>query len=240
MRTDKMLIRSLGLASAKTPSIERISNWARFQGCCNEHSSSFRVVNSDTVKEIIYNNDLKRKTLALIFASAKNPGGGVRRGASAQEECFCSVTNSLPYLEAQKSFYEDNKKTKQKTYLDDALVVNNITIFFDRFCNRIKNEYCDAIFYPSPNRALCDRKLAYAALERRIKNILDYANYHKYEALVLGEWGCGVFGNDKNDLVSIISENVKKFGNKLNISFTVYNKEDVDFYQTAFSSILKD
>jgi O-acetyl-ADP-ribose deacetylase (regulator of RNase III) len=50
----------------------------------------------------------------------------------------------------------------------------------------------------------------------------------------------GFFGNDKNDLVSIISENVKKFGNKLNISFTVYNKEDVDFYQTAFSSILKD
>ncbi|MDD6023455.1 MAG: TIGR02452 family protein [Oscillospiraceae bacterium] len=55
-----------------------------------------------------------RKTCILNFASATNPGGGVTRGSSAQEECICRSSTLYPCLNTRElwnRFYSPHRKT---------------------------------------------------------------------------------------------------------------------------------
>ena len=237
MRTDKVLVQSLTLKSDVKPVVSRIIYWNKYENSGGEFTSKLKVVNSDTITEIL-NLNQQNRSLALIFASAKSPGGGVRRGAVAQEEVFCAVSNALPLLEACEDFYKDNKKTKSKVYLDDALVISNVTIFFDKYGVRTNNQLVDAIFYPAPNRALCDKKSAIDALNRRIKNIIEYSSYHGYDSLIIGEWGTGVFGNDAEDVASAFKDNIANYGGGLDILFTVYNSNNLEYYKNVFKDLL--
>lgn len=236
MKTDKVLLKSLTLKSDVKPVVSRITTWSKYENSGGEFKNKLKVVNSDIITEIL--NQQNRRALALIFASAKSPGGGVRRGAVAQEEVFCAVSNALPLLEACEDFYKDNKKTKSKVYLDDALVISNVTMFFDKYGVRTNNELVDAIFYPAPNRALCDKKSANDALNRRIKNIIEYSNYHGYDSLIVGEWGTGVFGNDVGDVASAFKDNIANYGGGLDILFTVYNSNNLEYYKNVFKGLL--
>ena len=225
MKTDKQLIKSLGLASNGNVSVSRIRDWSKYSKSEYElFTGSFKIKFADTITTILSERAEHRKTLALIFASAKNTGGGVRRGAKAQEEMFCAVTSVLPSLESEKGFYEDNKRTKLKTYLDDALLAKDVSIYFDRYGNRVKNEHCDALFYPSPNRDLCNENEARFSLLKRMKNILDISR--EYDSLVLGEWGTGVFGNKKENVANLFLESIQKYGKDRNIIFTSYEEKE--------------
>ena len=69
-----------------------------------------------------------RRIAILNFASAKNPGGGVRTGASAQEEAICRVTNLYPCLAKIKDdgiFYSANVKSP---YTDKTLYTRDVAI----------------------------------------------------------------------------------------------------------------
>ena len=239
MKTDKQLVKSLGLASDSNVSVARIRDWSQYSRLeYSPFSGSFQIKTGDTLSAILSERSENKKTLALIFASAKSPGGGVRRGAKAQEEMFCAVTNVLPLLESEKSFYEDNKRSKLKTYLDDALLTKDVSIYFDRYGNRIKNEHCDALFYPSPNRDLCSENEAKSAFLKRMKNILDISR--GYDSLVIGEWGTGVFGNKKENVANLFLESIQKYAEDRNIFFTSYEEKDINLYREIFKDILKD
>lgn len=40
-------------------------------------------------------------------------------------------------------------------------------------------------------------------MEARISRVLAIAALHNHEALVLGAWGCGAFGNDGGDIAGL-------------------------------------
>ena len=69
----------------------------------------------------IFSYDMKQKgarpVLVLNLANPVNPGGGVRRGATAQEEDLCRISSLLVSLESMKAktYYDYNSPYKVNT-----------------------------------------------------------------------------------------------------------------------------
>ena len=53
-------------------------------------------------------------------------------------------------------------------------------------------------------------EVIYKVMYARIDRILSIAIHHKYECVILGSFGCGVFGNNINDIAYIFSELLTK------------------------------
>ena len=73
-----------------------------------------------------------KKVAVLNFASATNPGGGVTRGASAQEECLCRCSglySSLNVPETWDLFYTPHRKSKNPIHNDDIIYTPSVTVF---------------------------------------------------------------------------------------------------------------
>ena len=140
------------------------------------------------------------KVAVLNFASARSPGGGFLRGSQAQEESLCYATTLYPALSAQKGFYARNSAWPDAIYADDLLYTPDVLVIRDGFGHLLVQPWCIAVITaPAPNRAaISDRALLARvgpALCRRIDLILGTAARFGHRHLVLGAWGCGVFGN---------------------------------------------
>jgi uncharacterized protein (TIGR02452 family) len=138
----------------------------------------------------------------LNFASARRVGGGFRGGARAQEEDLCRCSGLYPCLQTQPDYYRANRSQHSFLYTDHIIWSPAVPFF------RLRgNDLPDRLFLagvvtaPAPNRrpmvAQEPESLAEvpATLERRWRNVLAVAVAMKQERLVLGAWGCGVFGN---------------------------------------------
>ena len=71
------------------------------------------------------------RAAVLNFASATNPGGGVTRGSSAQEEALCRCSTLYPCLttpELDKGYYQYHRKQQDVRYTDACIYVPNIKI----------------------------------------------------------------------------------------------------------------
>lgn len=158
----------------------------------------------DSVKSVI--RHLNGKTAVLNFASYKNPGGKFIEGSSAQEECLCHASNLYNVLSRFPGYYEWNKKHNNRAlYTDRALYSKNVT-FIDESVTVYGadpvNIQADVITCAAPNFSAAG-KYAHveedennAALLKRVKFVLDIAEDNHVETLILGAYGCGVFGQD--------------------------------------------
>ena len=70
----------------------------------------------------------------LNFASATTPGGGVKKGSSAQEECLCRVSTLLPCLDSEmphRMFYNPHRKTRNPLHNDDIIYTREVLVIKD-------------------------------------------------------------------------------------------------------------
>lgn len=135
----------------------------------------------------------------LDFASFVNPGGGYERGAWAQEEALCSESTLYNVLREQKKWYGQNRtrNINCELYRNRGLVVPKV-----RFEREGFHSYADVIVVAAPNevRARRDYRIDDDTLAKtmrdRIRFVLGIADELGHDKLVLGAFGCGVFGWD--------------------------------------------
>lgn len=171
------------------------------------------------------------KTAVHNFASASNPGGGVERGANAQEECLCRCSGlyfCLNTPEMREGFYKLHRRAKNPIHNDDIILTPDVTVFKTDTAEpelMAESEWydVDVITCAAPN--LRERpsngfnegdghhaaKISAEALaevhEKRLKRILDAAVLEEDEVIILGAFGCGAFRNDPG-IVAAAARNV--------------------------------
>jgi len=156
-----------------------------------------------------------KRTAVLNFASATNPGGGVEKGASAQEECLCRVSTLYPCLADQKmraSFYTPHRKNGNALHNDDIIYTPNVLVIKDDNHNLLSEPFSvDIISCAAPNLRerpfnqyntgdtikvqISDNELL-ALHEKRARKIFSSAIANGVEILILGAFGCGAFCNN--------------------------------------------
>jgi uncharacterized protein (TIGR02452 family) len=140
---------------------------------------------------------------ALVFASARNPGGGFLNGAQAQEESVARASALYPCLLAAGDFYRHHRAHEDLTYSDRVIYSPQVPVFRDDKGNLLPEPYpVSFLTAAAPNHGAILRTQPEradgvpTALLRRAVRVLQVAAAHGRRRLVLGAWGCGVFGND--------------------------------------------
>ncbi|MBB5874519.1 uncharacterized protein (TIGR02452 family) [Allocatelliglobosispora scoriae] len=139
----------------------------------------------------------------LVFASAKNPGGGFLGGAKAQEESIARSSALYPCLLAAGDFYRLHREQRDLRYTDQVIYAPGVPVFRDDKGNLLEQPYLTSFLVAAaPNLGAIvrnqpdDAAEVPAVLRRRAVRVLRVAAAHGHRTLVLGAWGCGVFRND--------------------------------------------
>ena len=181
------------------------------------------------------------KTAVLNFASATNPGGGVLKGSSAQEECICrcsTLYNCLNTEEMMKRFYQPHRNAHNQLNNDDIIYTPYVVITLDDSYKLLESsDMVDVITCAAPNlRPDKDGKEIeisnedlYELHQKRATRILAAAAAHNVDNIILGAFGCGAFRNDPyvvaNAYKTVLPRFLKCFKN---IEFAVLSKTDRD------------
>lgn len=187
------------------------------------------------------------KTAVHNFASASNPGGGVERGANAQEECLCRCSGLFFSLNTPKmwdGFYAPHRRAHDPIHNDDIIYTPDVTVFkSDTAEPKLMPESewydVDVITCAAPNLReqpdnaynsgdgkkavkVSDKELL-EIHEKRLRRILDVAVLQGVETVILGAFGCGAFRNNP-EVVALASKHVaEEYGYAFkNIEFAVY------------------
>lgn len=150
--------------------------------------------------------------IALNFASATTPGGGYLNGSTAQEESLCRASMLYPCLTKDMSMYKKNKAEYSPLYTDRMKYSPDVPIIRNDNGELIDTPVLASfITSPAVNRKVATKMLISnnkinEAMDIRIRKILTVALQYKPSVIVLGAFGCGVFGN-KKEVVYKIFEN---------------------------------
>lgn len=199
-----------------------------------------------------------KRTAVLNFASATNPGGGVEKGASAQEECLCRVSTLYPCLADQKmraSFYTPHRKNGNTLHNDDIIYTPNVLVIKDDDHNLLSEPFSvDIISCAAPNLReqpsnqyntgdtikvqISDNELL-ALHEKRARKIFSSAIANGVEILILGAFGCGAFQNNPHIVAQAYKNVLPDFAHYFHtIEFAIYCRPADSINYDAFKSTI--
>ncbi|MEV6814267.1 TIGR02452 family protein [Micromonospora sp. NPDC051296] len=135
----------------------------------------------------------------LVFASAKNPGGGFLGGAKAQEESIARSSARYQCLLVAPEFYAFHRGQRDLRYSDRVIYSPGVPVFRDDKGNLLDQPYTTSFLTAAaPNLGAVVRNQPVdaadvpAVLVRRARRVLEVAAAHGHRTIVLGAWGCGV------------------------------------------------
>ncbi|MCD8083225.1 MAG: TIGR02452 family protein [Clostridiales bacterium] len=170
------------------------------------------IVQQETTVDAIF-REVKESpyVCALNFASYKDPGGRFLDGSTAQEESLCHEGNLYNILSSDRLreiFYSRHKfMLNRGLYHSDMLYSPDILFIRDQ--EVVKS---NIITGAAPNRKTAQKYQAVSdeevreAMFHRIDSILYNAAIMEDEIIILGAFGCGVFGNDLQEVSSVFRD----------------------------------
>lgn len=168
----------------------------------------------------------------LVFASARNAGGGFLNGAQAQEESVARGSALYPCLRAAGEFYAHHRASDDLLYSDRVIYSPEVPVFRDDHGTLLPAPYpVSFLTAAAPNRGaiLRSRPESLAAvpgvLDRRAARVLQVASAHGHRRLVLGAWGCGVFANDPEVVASAFQNALRHNGFFEHVVFAVLDRQ---------------
>ena len=203
-----------------------------------------------------------RRVCALNFASFVQPGGGVKKGAGAQEESICRISTLFPALddkdtagpfyEKHRAIAEQNKESgrdfmEYRRNRDDCIYTPGVIVFRKdtHDCELMPEEdwyETDIISCAAPDLRnawqMPDSSELYSVIESRVLKVIQAAACHQAEVLILGAFGCGVFRNPPEMVASAFETVLKQYGPYFEtVEFALgHNSRDGENYR-AFAGI---
>jgi uncharacterized protein (TIGR02452 family) len=176
--------------------------------------TSFAVTNGTTLSAGRCLAEACHRVCALNFASAKNPGGGFLGGSRAQEESLARSPALYVCIEGNP-MYDYHRRTGDPMYSHYALYSPDVPVFRDDAGDLLERPWpCSFITCPAVNAKVTlgrDPDAGPAmrdAIRERVGRVLAIAAAHGHSHLVLGAWGCGVFGNDPVEIAGLFRESL--------------------------------
>lgn len=203
------------------------------------------------------------RVTVLNFASATNPGGGVRNGSSAQEESLCRCSTLYPVLDQRRlwdCYYLPNRAAANPLHTDACIYSPDIVIcksdaFYPQRLEEKDFVTVDIVTCAAPNLrsepsnihnpgegdAVSIRPQELFDLHlRRAKHILHVAAANGTDVLVLGAFGCGAFCNDPKVVAAAYAEALKEYAQYfLRVDFAIHCREWETENYTAFKAALE-
>ena len=189
------------------------------------------------------------KIAVLNFASATNPGGGVKSGASAQEECLCRCSTLYPTLNQRwlwDQYFLPNRAANDPLHTDVCIYTPGVVICKtdESFPQRLPEEQfatVDVVTCAAPNlrrvpgnyhnpdaskAASITRQQLFDLHVKRAKHILHVAATNGVDCLVLGAFGCGAFENDPNIVAKAYAVALEEYRRRFDvIEFAIYCRD---------------
>lgn len=185
------------------------------------------------------------KTVCVLnFASSVSPGGGVTRGAQAQEESLCRVSTLYPALSDQSAsdFYarhwemihsgEMKRENRDDCIYTPGVVVVREDAGEEPLLTPEARYTVDVITCAAPDLRFTDDGSMYAPtqeelhalLVKRWRRILAVAAANGAQVLILGAFGCGVFANPPKLVAAAFEEAAQGIDHCFEvIEFAVYS-----------------
>lgn len=199
-----------------------------FEGMKSEYISDFIPVKSLRKEPYILSHNVKNQTtiecildnrgksiIALNFANGIIPGGGYALGAKAQEESLCRASMLYYTIRSVNAFYKANRGHFTADYTDGMIYSQDVPVIRDDNGKMLDNPVrCNFITCPAVNRreALFMSGLKVnEIMERRIGKIVSYAASKKPDVIILGAFGCGAYGNKREDVLPMFEKAINEF-----------------------------
>lgn len=207
-----------------------------------------QVVNSKTFETAVrLHKEFPDKKIAVLnFASAVNPGGGVKKGSSAQEESLCRCSTLFPTLDRRwlwEKYYGANRQRGDRRNSDTCIYSPGVIICKTDDSIPVRMEEKDFVTVDVVTCAAPDLRCEevkwrnletgrligmeaeklYGLHVKRAKHILHIAAVNGADILVLGAFGCGAFQNDPDIVAKAYREALKDYQDKFDsIVFAIY------------------
>lgn len=198
-------------------------------------------VNTDSVSAILQEakENSGKRIAVLNFASYKNPGGMFLQGSKAQEECLCMESTLYPVLEKWTDLYyiPNRNNLNRALYTDRALYTENV-LFARKKGELVK---ADVLTCAAPNFSAAAKYGKVSEIEnskiledriRFVRNILQ----EKADIIILGAWGCGVFGQDPKEVASLFENAFHDFPCDKVVYAVPGNDETADIFRQRFEN----
>ncbi|MDE6501449.1 MAG: TIGR02452 family protein [Ruminococcus sp.] len=158
----------------------------------------------------------KGNITALNFANAKHAGGAYIIGGKAQEEDIGRASLLYYTIREQKDYYYKNIAHVMPNYTDVMIYSANVPVIRNDDGTRLeKPVLCNFITSPAVNRTFAkfifSGKKINNIMYTRIKKIIMLALEKNTDILILGAFGCGLFGNKRETVFPMFEEIINKY-----------------------------